>query len=67
MLGIAMPADIISKKTRTEFREYFVGTKLRIINNEFDAAGVECDLDHDPGLSGERRTLVEQYYSTVDW
>ncbi len=30
--------DMISKKTRNEFREYFVGTTRREISQEFDAA-----------------------------
>jgi len=62
-----MSNEIISKKTRTEFREFLVGWKLREIRNEFDAAGIECDDDYDPGLEGERRTLVEQYYHSLDF
>lgn len=62
-----MNADIISKKTRNEFREYFVGTTLRHIEMEFDAANVDCDFDFVPKESGQRRSLVEQYYHTVDW
>ena len=33
-----MSADLISIKTRQLFREYFVGTTLRFISDEFDAA-----------------------------
>ncbi|PBJ84189.1 hypothetical protein CMZ84_07075 [Lysobacteraceae bacterium NML93-0399] len=62
-----MPADLISKKTRLELREYFVGTSLREIESEFDAADIDADLDHDPDVGGQRRTLVEQYYHTIDW
>lgn len=62
-----MPRDLISKKTRNEFREYFVSTTLREIEMEFDAADLLCDHDYDPQLSGQRRTLVEQYYHTVNW
>ena len=61
-----MGEEIISKKTRIAFREFFVGSTLREISNEFDAAGIECDDDYDPGLGGERRTLVEQYYHSLD-
>jgi hypothetical protein len=60
-------ADIISKKTRQEFREHFVGLTLREIAMEFDAADVPCDTDHHPSCSGERRSLVEQYYHAVDF
>ncbi len=62
-----MTGDLVSKKTRIEFREFLVGFILHEIENEFDAADVHCNLDHQPQLSGQRRTLVEQYYSTVDW
>lgn len=62
-----MAGDLISKKTRYEFREYFVGTTLREIEAEFDAADVPFDENYDPQLSGQRRSLVEQYYHAVDW
>ena len=59
--------DIISKKTRIEFREYFVGMTLREISQEFDAADVPCDSDFTPPESGQRRSLVEQYYHAIDF
>ncbi|HBZ35914.1 MAG TPA: hypothetical protein DEO33_05820 [Rikenellaceae bacterium] len=59
--------DLISKKTRTEFREYFVGTTLRKISEEFDAADVPFASDYSPPESGQRRSLVEQYYHAVDF
>lgn len=59
--------DLISKKTRTEFREYFVGTTLRTISEEFDAADVPFASDYSPPESGQRRCLVEQYYHAVDF
>jgi len=59
--------DIISKKTRLEFREYFVSTTLRHISQEFDAAYIPCDADYNPPESGARRSLVEQYYHAVDF
>jgi hypothetical protein len=62
-----MPDAIISTKTRSEFREYFVGSTLREIREAFDGAGVRCDLDYRPSTTGERRSLVEQYYRTVNW
>jgi hypothetical protein len=59
--------DLISKKTRQEFREYFVSTTLRVIADEFDAADAPCDSAYDSPVSGQRRGLVEQYYHSVDW
>jgi hypothetical protein len=59
--------DIISKKTRLEFREYFVGTSLRQISQEFDAADVPFDADYKPPEDGQRRSLVEHYYHAVDF
>lgn len=59
--------DIISKKTRQEFREHFVGWTLRTIEVEFDAADVPCSIDYRPSCSGERRSLVEKYYQAVDF
>lgn len=59
--------DLISPKTRLELREYFVGTSLSIITDAFRTAGIRCNESFDPGLSGERRTLVEQYYNTLDF
>jgi hypothetical protein len=63
----AKAQDIISKKTRYEFREYFVNTTLREIQIEFDAADITIDENHVPKTSGQRRSLVEQYYHTIDW
>jgi hypothetical protein len=60
-------ADLISKKTRTAFREYFVGTTLRTISDEFDAADVPFANDYSPQESGQRRSLVEQYYHAVNF
>jgi hypothetical protein len=63
----AMAQEIISKKTRYEFREFLVGWTLREIEMEFDAADISC---HPPeGLrlpTGARRSLVEQYYASLD-
>jgi len=62
-----MAAELVSRKTRTELREYFVGTTLNIIANEFDAADIACDTEYSPQVRGERRSLVEQYYHSIDW
>ena len=62
-----MPGDLISGKARTEFREYFVGTTLAEIDDAFRAEGIQSDLAFGPPVGGQRRTLVEQYYHTIDW
>jgi hypothetical protein len=61
-----MVQELISKKLRTEFCEHLVGWTLRTIRNEFDSADITCDENYQPGVSGERRTLVLQYYHTLD-
>lgn len=60
-------SDLISKRTRQEFREYFVGTSLRTIGDAFDAEDVPCQRDYNPPEGGQRRSFVEQYYHSVDW
>src|SRR2546425_6358146 len=58
--------DLISKHTRQAFREHLVGWTLRRISDLFDA----CDISRgQPSAitTGERRSLVEEYYAGVDW
>ncbi len=62
-----MKRELISKKTRIEFREHFVEWTLREIETEFDSADVPFADDYTPTVSGQRRSLVEQYYHAVDW
>lgn len=62
-----MNGELIGIKLRQVFREYMVGWVLREISDEFDAARIDCDLAYAPGVSGQRRTLIEQYYHTVNW
>lgn len=60
--------DIISKKTRSEFKEYFVTTTLREIENYFDNHDVPfTEHSEDANYGGQRRTLVENYYVGIDW
>ena len=33
----------------------------------FDAADISCDTTYQPSVGGQRRTLVEQYYKTLNW
>lgn len=60
--------DLISSRTRREFQEYYVGVVLRKIRIFFDDNGIDHkELPEDKLPSGQRRGLVEEYYSTVDW
>lgn len=60
-------SDLVSGGTRLAFREYFVGTTLATIGDAFEAAKIDWDPSFDPPVSGQRRTLVEQYYHTLDF
>lgn len=62
-----MKSDLISEATRTAFRESLIWFSLREIRMIFDGAGVSPKLNYDPGLLGQRRTLVEQYYAGLDF
>lgn len=62
-----VPQDLIHARTRTAFREYLSGNAvLREISRLFDDEGIECS-PLEPNVGGARRSLVEQYYATVDW
>jgi hypothetical protein len=62
-----MPTEIISKKTRYEFREFLVGWVLREIEGAFDSADIECRTDFESPVGGARRSLVEQYYASLNF
>ena len=62
-----MSRDLISKKTRNEFREALVGWTLREIQMEFDAADLKCTAPADPNVPGQRRSFVDQYYRSMDF
>jgi hypothetical protein len=59
--------DLLSKATRNEFREAFVGFVLRDIDMMFDGAGLRLKDDFVPLVTGQRRSRVEQYYANVDF
>jgi len=63
-----MSQELISKKTRNVLREYLVdlGRSARI-GMEFDSADVPLAMTSCPKTTGERRTLVEQYYHSLDF
>jgi len=58
--------ELISKNTRIKFRELLVKWSLREIVDVFQAAGVQCDREHLPPMSGQRRIFVEQHYHTLE-
>jgi len=59
--------DLISKRTRRYFREHLVGWTLAEISDLFADAGIPCDQNYQPELKGQRRTLVERYFKSVDF
>jgi hypothetical protein len=59
--------ELISKATRNEFREVLTGFVLREIDMIFESAGLSPRRDFDPQVSGQRRSLVERYYASVDF
>jgi len=60
-------AELISRRTRNEFRETLVDWTLREINIEFDNEGFAPDSDYPTNVPGQRRSLVEQYYKNIDF
>lgn len=62
-----MSRDLVSKATRNEFREVLVGFTLREIDMIFEAAHLAPRVDYEPPVSGQRRSLVEQYYANIDF
>jgi Abortive infection C-terminus len=60
-------ADLISKRTRNAFREALVDWTLAEITTEFDNEGLSPDLEYDPHVGGQRRSLVEQLYHRIDF
>jgi len=61
--------DLISPVLRTDFREFCVNyLVLRQIHDMFTMAGIrQGTLKTDRPISGQRRTLVEEYYASINW
>lgn len=55
----------ISKRTMIQFREHLVGYTLREIQDLFEGEGIPRGTPPD-NVSGERRTLVEAFYSSLN-
>jgi hypothetical protein len=62
-----MSGQIISLKTRKEFREWMTEWVLRQIDEEFQNAGLHVKPGYEPEIGGQRRALVEQYYAAIDF
>lgn len=62
-----MSRELISKATRNEFREVLTGFVLREIDMIFESAGLAPRNNFQPPVTGQRRSLVEQYYANVDF
>lgn len=61
--------ELISPLLQVDFREFCVGNfVLRQINDIFSMAEIKTGkLPQDKIVSGQRRALVEEYYSTINW
>ncbi len=61
--------ELISPLLRNDFREFCVSNfVLRQIRDIFDMAGVkQGKLSPSRIISGQRRTLVEEYYASINW
>jgi hypothetical protein len=59
-------AGLVSPRTRWAFREHLVGWPLRAIQDLFENEGIQLGQGS-PAVTGQRRSLVERYYATVDW
>jgi hypothetical protein len=61
--------ELISPLLRTDFREFCVSYLiLRQIDDIFTMAGVKRgNIPPDRMISGQRRTLVEEYYASLNW
>ncbi len=62
-----MSRELISKATRNEFREVLTRFVLHEINMIFEAGGITRRNDFAAPVSGQRRSLVEQYYASIDF
>lgn len=62
-----MKADLLSTRIRLAIREELVGWTLGAIGDLFQSEGFVAASNHDPRVSGERRTYVEQFYVRINW
>jgi hypothetical protein len=58
--------ELVSPRTRRAFREHLVGWPLRAIEDLFENEGIQPGSGSS-AVTGQRRSLVERYYASVDW
>lgn len=61
-----MSANLISPGTQAEFRETLSSFVLREIGDIFATGQFSPNLDYQPPVGGQRRTLVQQYFANID-
>ncbi|MEN6532638.1 MAG: abortive infection family protein [Bryobacteraceae bacterium] len=61
-----MTESLLSKKVLYEFEDLFASWTLREISAEFDAVDIPRHTTFVPRVSGQRRSLVQQYYHSLD-
>ncbi len=59
--------ELLAKSVRIAFRNMCSGIYLGAIRDMFESEGFAPDLDHNPTVSGDRRSLVEQYHAAIRW
>jgi hypothetical protein len=59
--------ELVPKAVRIAFRNLCSSIYLGAINDMFEMDGFAPDLQADPDVVGQRRTLVEQYHAAIDW
>ena len=60
--------DLISKKTRRRFEEYYSGVVVRDIQADFDDHDIaQVKTEYSESATGVRRGLVREYYGSIDW
>lgn len=62
-----MGRELISKATRNDFREVLTGFSLSEFGMIFESADLVPRSKFASRVSGQRRSLVEQYYANVDF
>jgi len=59
--------ELVRAGVRNLLRDYWAGTTLGHIDDTFQAAHFEPDTSFVSRSSGQRRSLVDQYYAAIDW
>lgn len=65
--GMTGARELVPAGVRNLLRDYWAGTTLGHIDDAFRAAHFEPDTSFVSRSSGQRRSLVDQYYAAIDW